>query len=58
MTRPLDTDDSAYADVNPLSDDEGLEEQDGPEASTVNSGSGPNDAGVPPSDASGEDERP
>lgn len=56
MTRPLD--DNAYAGGNQLSDDEELEDQDGPEASTVDSGGGPNESGVLPSDASGEDERP
>ena len=53
-----DTSDSDYAGANPLSDDKELEDQDGPEASTVDSGGGPNESDDPAPDRSPDDERP
>ena len=53
-----DTSDSDYAGANPLSDDKELEDQDGPEASTVDSGGGPHESDDPASDRSPDDERP
>ena len=58
MTQPMDPDKSDYAGENPLSDDKELEDQDGPEASTVDSGGGPNESREPAPDESPEDERP
>ena len=58
MTTPRDEDQSDYAGENPLSDDKALEDQDGPEASTVDSGGGPNDSHDPAPDESPADERP
>jgi hypothetical protein len=46
------------AGLSPLANDEPLEDDEGPEASTVDSGGGPNDAGDPAPDRSQEDERP
>ena len=47
MTETSDTSDSEYAGLNPLSDNEALEDEDGPEASTVDSGGGPNEGDDP-----------
>jgi hypothetical protein len=46
------------AGLSPLSDDRPLEDDDGPEASTVDSGGGPNESDEPAPDRSPEDERP
>ena len=47
MTETSDTSDSEYAGLNPLSDNEALEDEEGPEASTVDSGGGPNEGDDP-----------
>ncbi len=52
MTEPSDTADADYAGLNPLSDNEPLEDEDGPEASTVDSGGGPNEGDDPAPDRS------
>jgi hypothetical protein len=52
MTESSDTSDADYAGLNPLSDNEPLEDEDGPEASTVDSGGGPNEGDDPAPDGS------
>jgi hypothetical protein len=58
MTTSRDQDKTDYAGENPLSDGKALEDQDGPEASTLDSGGGPNESEDPAADESPEGERP
>jgi len=59
MTTPRDEDKTDYAGVSPLADDKALEDQDGPEASTVDAGGGPNESDDPaPNRSRDDDERP